>query len=64
MKQMGLGGTGGVVLCFGGLTSGQESVLGFLCALVPQLCLARVWLFGIAWLREQEFSLQGGCALC
>lgn len=29
---------GGVVLCFGGLSPGQESVLGFLCALVPQLC--------------------------
>lgn len=38
VKQMGLGGTalaGGVVLCFGGLTSGQGSVLGFLCAVVP-----------------------------
>lgn len=40
MKQMGLSGTalaGGIVLCFGDLSSGQESVLGFLCALVPEL---------------------------
>lgn len=52
MKQMGLGGAalaGGVGLCFGGLSSGQESVLGFFCALVPH------------WVAVKLFEVPGMC---